>query len=477
MSAIGIASAAKARQHDARDAFTFPLQEFAMTLRRLKFIAIAIPVAALAALELARSIILGRISMEQRLLLDVIIVASIVVFALIIFRFVDQMQSRLKRQNRELLALHSAGLDVAAELALDSVLKKVVDQARLLVGAKYGAVSVIDDMGRIKSFVTSGISAEQRAAIGPPPVGHGVLGVVLREGQSLNLDHISGHPRSVGFPAHHPVMTSLVAVPISCKGPFLGNLYLADREQSDGTFTDEDKQTLERFAVHAAIAIDNAHLHAQVADLAVAEERIRIAHEMHDGLAQVLGYVNTKVQAADAYLKRGKNDEATQQLEELARSARQAYVDVRESIIGLRALPGGDRPFDEALQEFFGLWKEQSGISVHFSMDDDLRLRSRVELQLVRIVQEALTNVRKHAKATSVRVDVRRCGDDVVAIVGDDGVGFNPELRTRSDLPRFGLRTMRERAESVGGKLKIDSVPGRGTTVTFDIPFAEAVAE
>src|SRR5205823_9939824 len=89
---------------------------------------------------------------------------------------------------------------------------------------------------------------------------------------------------------------------------------------SDGTFTDDDKQTLERFAVHAAIAIDNAHLHAQVADLAVAEERIRIAHEMHDGLAQVLGYVNTKVQAADAYLKRGKNDEATQQLEELARS-------------------------------------------------------------------------------------------------------------------------------------------------------------
>src|SRR5205823_10930823 len=164
---------------------------------------------------------------------------------------------------------------------------------------------------------------------------------------------------------------------------------------SDGTFSEDDKQTLERFAVQAAIAIDNAHLHSQVADLATAEERIRIAHEMHDGLAQVLGYVNTKVQAADAYLKRGKNEEATQQLNELARSARQAYVDVREAIIGLRALPNRERPLADALQEFFDLWKEQSGISVHFSMDVGLRLKPRVELQLVRIVQEALTNVRK----------------------------------------------------------------------------------
>src|SRR5437016_3212916 len=110
------------------------------------------------------------------------------------------MQERLKRQNRELLALHTAGLDVAAELSLDTVLKKVVDQARNLVGAHYGALSVVGDDGHIRSFLTSGISAETRAAIGPPPVGHGVLGVVLHEGQRLRLTDIAQHPRSVGFP-------------------------------------------------------------------------------------------------------------------------------------------------------------------------------------------------------------------------------------------------------------------------------------
>ena len=475
---IPVAVAPEDRQHRVYSAgYSYAPRDFFMTLRRLKLIAILTPVGTVCALETARFFVLGRVSLAQRLVIDAVTVFAIVVFSLIIFRFVDQMQNRLKRQNRELLALHAAGLDVASELALDSVLKKVVDQARLLVGAKYGAVSVIDDQGRIQSFVTSGISHEQRVAIGPPPVGHGVLGVVLREGQSLNLDDINKHSRSVGFPANHPHMKTLLAVPITCKGPFLGNLYLSDREHSDAGFNEDDKQTLERFAVQAAIAIDNAHLHAQVADLAIAEERIRIAHEMHDGLAQVLGYVNTKVQAADAYLKRGKNEEATQQLNELARSARQAYTDVRESIIGLRALPHRDRTLSAALQEFFDLWKEQSGISVHFSIDEDLRIRPRVELQLVRIVQEALTNVRRHARATSVRVDIRVRGDDVIALIGDDGVGFNQAARTRSEHPRFGLTTMRERAESIGGKLTIDSTPGRGTTVTFSIPLREAIAE
>jgi len=448
-----------------------------MTLRRIKLLTILAPIVAVIVLEITRSIVIGAVSIQQRLILDAALIAAIVVFSLIVFRFVEQMERRLTRQNRELLALNAAGIDVASELALDSVLKKVVDQARQLVGAKYGAVSVIDEQSRILSFVTSGITLDERAAIGPPPVGHGVLGVTLREGQSLNLDDIKKHPRSVGFPANHPHMKSLLAVPITCKSPFLGNLYLSDKQTGGGSFAEDDKHTLERFAVQAAIAIDNAHLHAQVADLAIGEERIRIAHEMHDGLAQILGYVNTKVQAADAYLKRGKTEEATQQLNELARSARQAYVDVRESIIGLRALPHRDRPLNEALQEFFDLWKEQSGISIHFSIDEGLRLKPRIELQLVRIVQEALTNVRKHARATSVRVDIRRRDDDIIVVIGDDGVGFNLAARTRSENPRFGLTTMRERAESAGGRLSIESTPGRGTTVTFSMPLRDALAE
>lgn len=441
-----------------------------MTLKRFKAIAILSPIAVVIILETVRSVLIGALSWEKRLILDLATVAAVVLFSMVLLGFVDDMQGQLKRQNQELLALHGAGLDVAAELSLDAVLKKVVDQAKNLVAAQYGAVSVIDDQGRIQTFITSGITPEQREAIGPPPVGHGLLGVVLHDGQRLRLPDITTDPRSYGFPAHHPPMHSLLAVPIVCKGPFRGNLYVSEKIGAR-EFTKDDEDTIERFAVQAAIAIDNAHLHAQVADLAVAQERVRIAHEMHDGLAQVLGYVNTKVQAADAYLKRGKTEEASTQLRELANAAREAYTDVRESIVDLRTMPGPNRSFADVLQEYLERWQEMSGIKVAMTLDRDLKLKPAVELQLVRVVQESLTNVRKHAKASTASVDIRRDGAKAVATIADDGVGFNLLARTRGEFPRFGLTTMRERAESVGGSLTIDSTPGQGTTVRFELPF------
>lgn len=441
-----------------------PEYALAMTLQRLRAISILIPIAGVVLLEITRYAMIGTVSWEQRIILDVLYIVAIIAFAAVIFRFIGRMQTELRRRNEELLALHSAGLDVTAELSLDVVLRKVVEQARRLVGAKYGAVSVIDKDNRIVSFITSGITPEERAAIGPPPVGHGLLGVVLHQGQHLRIEDLTKHPQSHGFPAHHPPMHSLLAVPIPCKGPFLGNLYL-----TEGEFTADDEETLVRFALQAALAIDNAHLHEQVADLAVAQERLRIAHEMHDGLAQVLGYVNTKVQAAEMYLKREKVEEAGAQLRELATSARQAYSDVRESIVGLRTLPGPDRSLAEVLREYLDRWEEMSRVGTSLRIDSSVQLRPSQELQIVRIVQEALTNVRKHAKATQARVEIAREGGKLVALIADDGLGFNAAARARGEFPQFGLSTMRERAESIGGTLTIDSAPGGGTRVRFEL--------
>lgn len=446
-----------------------------MTLKRLKILAIILPVAAVIVLEGARYLMVGLVSWEKRLALDIVLVASIVVFSAIIFRFVDDMQERLKRQNAELLALHSAGLDVTADLSRDVVLKKVVEQARNLVGAKYGALSVVDHDNRILSFITAGISTEERERIGPPPVGHGLLGIVLRDGQHLRLQNLTEHAQSHGFPPHHPPMRSLLAVPVPCKGPFLGNLYLTEKHDQ-AEFTSDDEETLIRFALQAALAIDNAYLHEQVADLAIAQERLRIAHEMHDGLAQILGYVNTKVQAAEMYLKRDKAEEAGLQLRELASAARQAYSDVRESIIGLRTLPGPRRSLIDVLKEYTQRWEEMSGVSSSLSIEGRVHLRASQELQLVRIVQEALTNVRKHARASHARIDIRQSDGLLVATIADDGVGFNAAARARGEFPQFGLSTMRERAESIGGTLTIDSAPGAGTKVQFELPVPERPA-
>jgi signal transduction histidine kinase len=445
-----------------------------MTLKRLRVIAVVVPMIGVLVLEAVRYVTVGLVSWEKRIVLDLVFIAAIVLFSAIIFRYFEEIQETLRRKNLELLALHDAGLDVSSDLSLDAVLKRVVDQARILVGARYGALSVVDQNQRIVSFITAGISKEESDAIGPPPVGHGLLGVVLREGQHLRLTDLNRDPRSQGFPPNHPPMHSLLAVPVPCQGPFLGNLYLTEKE-AGGVFTDDDEQTLVRFARQAAHAIDNAHLHQQVASFAVAEERIRIAHEMHDGLAQVLGYVNTKVQAAGGFFKRGATDEAEQQLNELAAAARQAYADVRESIVGLRALPG-ERSFSEVLADYVRAWEEMTSTRAVLSIEPGLQLLALQELQIVRIIQEALTNVRKHARASSVSIAIRRDVSVLLVAIEDDGIGFDPGARSRGELPRFGLTTMRERAESIGGTLKVESEPGKGTRVRFELPMLSAQA-
>jgi nitrate/nitrite-specific signal transduction histidine kinase len=376
------------------------------------------------------------------------------------------------QRNRELLALLEASQELQHNpLALEDVLQRVVDHACKLLGARYGAVSVIDEGNRIHQFVTSGISAEQRARIGPPPRGHGLLGVPLREGQRLRLADLDRDPRSTGFPPHHPPMRSLLAVPIVCNGPFRGNLYLAEKPR--GEFSSADEQTLARFATAAAVAIDNAYLHERASALAVGEERVRIAREMHDGMAQVLAYVNAKVQAVKEFVTRERHEEACAQLDDLAAAARTTYADLRETILALRTDGAPVLSLAETLASYLDQWQLQSQIKTSLTVPSALPMAPTSELQLLRILQEALANVRKHSGASLVVVEIRLGDGCVEARVEDDGVGFDPEGAPRGRFPRFGLAIMRERAESVGGELQVASRPGAGTRVLVRVPTKE----
>ncbi len=372
-------------------------------------------------------------------------------------------------QIEELLALQDASLLIHGELALETVLQNVVEQARGLVSARYGALSVVDEDYRIQSFITSGVTAEERARIGDPPHGRGLLGIVLHEGQRLRLREIGDDPRSAGFPTHHPRMHSLLAVPIICKGPFRGNLYVSEK-QGAAEFADRDEEVLARLAATAAVAIDNADLHRRLQSLAVAEERLRIAREMHDGMAQVLAYVNTKALAVSELLGVGRLEDARQQLEQLASAARDIYADTREGILSLRTPGGPDQPIASALRLWIAQWQDQAGVTTEAVLDDNVRLEPAIELQLVRIAQEALSNVRKHARARRAELRLQQQSDGILLEIIDDGTGFDP-VRTRGgQFPRFGLATMRERAESVGATLVLDTAPGRGTRVLVRVP-------
>jgi len=212
--------------------------------------------------------------------------------------------------------------------------------------------------------------------------------------------------------------------------------------------------------------------------LAVLEERDRIGREMHDGLAQVLGYVNTKAQAINEYLKSGEPEQAERHIGELVSAAREAYTDAREVIVGLRQDDAGKRGLSEMLTEYMEQYARRNEIPAELVLSStwsDDRLSPTATVQLLRIVQEALTNVRKHALASRVITSLEEESGHATIRVEDDGQGFNLSLLLRPDFARYGLRTMRERAQAIGGTFRIESVPGQGTALIIRVPLGDGL--
>lgn len=408
----------------------------------------------------------------QLLLVVALPITGAIALAWFLWRRIKHLERQSQRRNEQLRALHEASLSLTAELSQEAVLQKVVDLSRRLANARYGALGVLDEAGHIQSLITSGVSEEERARMGPLPQGRGLLGAVLREGRPIRVADIQQDPRSVGFPPNHPPMKSFLGVPVIFKGRCAGNLYLAEKEGKE-EFTAEDEELLTMFATQAAITIENARLYQQVQALAMATERERIAREMHDGLAQVLSYVNAKTRAAQELLQRGQVEPARAQLQQLEEAAQEVYADVREAILGLRTTIGKGRGLFPVLQEYLERFTEQAGVQTELIISSEMSAFSfdpRAEIQLMRIVQEALTNVRKHAQADRAWVRFVANGAWAEVTIEDDGRGFDPAKPRRSAWPCFGLQTMRERAEAAGGSLEIESRPGEGTRVRARIP-------
>ena len=386
------------------------------------------------------------------------------------------LASALARKNAQLAALNEANLLLAEERLVSSVLQRVVDISRELSGARYAALGVLDDNGQLKTFLTSGMDEAAREAIEELPSGRGLLGVMLGRNEPLRVDRISGHRDSVGFPPGHPDMTSFLGVPIRYKGRAVGSLYLTDKD-GGSPFDKDDEEIVGLFSNQAAVAIQNAQLNERIQALAVETERTRISREMHDGLAQVLGYVNAKAQAVEEFLANRDLQTAKEHLREMGETARQAYREVREGILALRTQVGAERSLSDALNEFISEFQHQLGRSseIHKSIPEALNLTPLEEVQVLRIVQEALTNTRKHSRAKNVWVALTQTNEGREIAIRDDGLGFNPLAVKRGEWPHLGLQTMQERAEAVGGTFEIDSAPDRGTEVRVSILHAPSV--
>jgi signal transduction histidine kinase len=369
---------------------------------------------------------------------------------------------------RRLRQLLDAVLTVGSDLDLPGMLERIVQGAVDLVDARYGALGVLDDgRARLAQFITVGIDDETHAAIGRLPEGHGILGLLIVDAKPLRLPDLREHPDSYGFPPHHPPMRSFLGVPILVRDDVFGNLYLTDKTSAE-VFTDVDEELVVGLAAAAGVAIENARLLARVQELALLEDRERIARDLHDSVIQRLFATGLSLQGA-AGLIRSDPATAIDRVEAAVDDLDVTVKQIRSAIFALEPLSRGTR--SAVRSQVLDLVRDSGPAlgfepTVLFDGPVDSSTPDGLAADLLATLREALSNVARHARAS--RVDVTLAVDDaeLVLRVTDDGVGPPAADQTRG----HGLDNMAARAADRGGSFAIRPAGASGTVVEWRVP-------
>jgi signal transduction histidine kinase len=378
------------------------------------------------------------------------------------YRRIELLRATLAARNRELearaasaSALRRVSVAITALVELPEILDAVVQNARTLIRVDAAILLLADGEGRFRYATSSDpTGAIDRSGGLPAPGGDDLLRYLPAE-----------------------LAVGRLVAPLQRGRETIGLLAVGSRVAR--SFDVDDVETLASLADQAAIAIEHARLQDRLRELAVESERERIAREMHDGLAQVLGYVSTKSQAVEELLAAGRLDAARAQMAELGAAARSLYVDVREAILGLRSPISPGIGLVGAIEDYAARFADAAKVGVSVvatAAARDTRLRPAAEADVFRIVQESLTNVRKHAGAMRVVIRVEREREDLHLQITDDGRGFAATPDAGGDWPHYGQAAMRERAAAIGGRIAWSNGVDGGGVVTLDVPIASPAA-
>jgi signal transduction histidine kinase len=377
-------------------------------------------------------------------------------------------RAEARRALDAMTALDDATRAIAGVLSLPQVLQLIVDRVRDLAGARYAALGIVGPSGTIEQFFTSGLTAAERARIGALPRGRGLLGLIIRDGRSIRIESIASHPQSSGFPPHHPVMRTFLGVPVTVKGRSVGNLYLTDKT-SGAAFDAEDQRTVEAFALHAGIAIENARLHEDVQRLAVVEERDRIGRDLHDSIIQSLYAVGLSLEDVPELMVESPS-EAQARVERAIDSLHRAIGEMRDFIFGLRPELLDRAGLAAGLAALADEFRVNTMLDVRLELDGvgGAELPPDRSVEILQIAREALSNVARHARATMVRIELAREDGALRLRIADNGIGFRPADRRAST--HRGLANMQERAAGLDATLAIESREGSGTGIVLRVP-------
>jgi signal transduction histidine kinase len=372
--------------------------------------------------------------------------------------------------------LSEAVLAVTRHLDTSAVLRHILRTARDLVGAQYAALGVPDGAGSFARFLVEGVTDEQWKAIGPLPRQHGMLGVMMQNPHPQRLTDITADSRFNWWPSAHPVLRGFLGVPIRDGDEILGALFMGNTDPvgEGGDFTEDDEALLKILAAHAAIALTHARLYERERELAITTERARLARELHDAVAQKIFALRLTAQAA-YNLVESDPERAREQLAQVGALATQAAAELSTAVGELRTPDLEGDGLAEALRKQVAVIDRahgsHGGPRVRFHCGRSPSLPPTHDQVVLRVAQEALHNALRHAGASRIDVSLHaatsdRPGGGVRLVVKDDGKGFDPEAAGRG----LGLVSMRERADSVGGRLTVSTQADQGTVIELEVP-------
>jgi signal transduction histidine kinase len=347
---------------------------------------------------------------------------------------------------------------------LGDVLHRLAARAREVTGAEFAAIGIFDDNRDLERFIYVGIDEALARRLGHPPRGLGLLGTLGRYDRPLRLDDLTQHPDSSGWPEAHPEMCAFLGVPIRVGGRVIGSLYMT-RTRGAEPFTASDELAAALLALQTAGSVWAAMAQERAGRLVLLEERIRIAHDLHDGTIQSLYAIGLQLDnaaqlSAVPQVQKVLTD-GVDQLNGVIREMR-AYIAMLESSQAT-AQPELSRDLAFAVRQIV-----PDGIDtvVNISAAALQEIRAREAEDLLYIAREALSNAVRHGNATKIAVDLRQTSAETALTIQDNGSGFN------SDAVKVGLGsvTMRTRAERIGASLAVIGIPGMGTTVRVSFP-------
>jgi two-component system nitrate/nitrite sensor histidine kinase NarX len=377
---------------------------------------------------------------------------------------VARQTERIQQKTHSLEVLYDVAASINASRDLDDLLTRFLHTLKGVVNAEAATVRLVQHDDQMQLIAASGLAPEIVEQEKLVDINRCLCGKAAQQGLLLTQPDTATCSRYAGRPFFETDDREMIAVPLQYRGKVLGVYNLFTPEQ-DLVRREDMQELLTSIGHHLGMAIEKARLDEEANLLSIMEERTRLAHELHDSLAQSLASLRFQVRVLDETLHEGKEEALWRELERIENSLDEAYTELRELIAHFRA-PMDKRGLIPAVQQAVERFRRETDIYAFLQKEwSDEPLPADTEMQVLRIIQEALANIRKHSKASHVRVMLRACDDgEYRVLVEDDGVGFAGTVDGGPG-EHVGLKILHERAVRLGGTLRIESEPGEGTRI------------